>query len=91
MYIKNLLFRGGYLGGSKYIIVYFFLCLFANALAAATELNPHAFSANAFLVGSPFGFFISPFMPANLAANDTRLGLTPDLTGAFKLPPVSLL
>jgi hypothetical protein len=30
-------------------------------------------------------------MPANLAAKDTRLGLVPDFTGAFKLPPVSAL
>jgi hypothetical protein len=28
---------------------------------------------------------------ANLAAKDTRLGLSPPLTGAFKCPPVSLL
>jgi hypothetical protein len=49
-------------------------------------LNPQAFSANAFLVGSPFVFSIGPFIPANLAAKDTLLGLSPDLTGAFNVP-----
>ena len=38
-------------------------------------------------MGLPFESFIGPFIPANLAANDTLLGLVPDLTGAFKLDP----
>ncbi len=64
---------------------------FANLRAASTLQNPQAFNANALRVGSPFGFFIAPSMPLNLAAKDTLLGFTPDFTGAFKLPPVSEL
>jgi len=35
--------------------------------------------------------FIAPFIPANLAANETLLGLVPDLTGGFRLAPSVLL
>ena len=43
-------------------------------------------SASAFLVGRPLSSFIGPFIPANLQAKETRLGLVPDFNGAFKLP-----
>ena len=67
------------------------LCLFAKLRAASTLPNPHFLRAKAFLVGSPLGFFIGPFMPAKRAANETRLGLVPFLTGGFKLAPSFLL
>ena len=66
---------------------YDFLCLFAKLRADSLLLKPHALRARARRVGSPFGFFIPPFIPANLAAKDTRLGFVPDLTGAFKFAP----
>jgi len=53
--------------------------------------NPHAFSASFNLVGSPFLLSNEPFIPPNLAAKLTLLGLVPDLTGAFKLEPSVLL
>ena len=70
------------------MISYDFLLLLAKLRAAATEPKPHFLSANALRVGLPFESFIGPFMPANLAANETRLGFTPFASGAFKVPPL---
>jgi hypothetical protein len=67
------------------------LCLAAKALASSLLLNPQALSASFNLVGLPDLESNDPFIPPNLAAKDTRLGLTPDLTGAFKLDPSFLL
>ena len=67
------------------------LCLFAKLRADSTERKPHLLSASAFLVGRPFSSFIGPFIPANLAAKEILRGLTPRLTGGFKLEPSFLL
>ena len=64
-----------------------FLWVWQNLDAAPTEPKPQALSANALRVGLPLESFIGPFIPANLQANETRLGLVPDFNGAFKLPP----
>ncbi len=58
--------------------------LFAKALASSLELNPHALSASFNLVGLPDLDNKDPFIPPNLAAKETRLGLVPDFIGAFK-------
>ena len=63
------------------------MCLAAKARAASLLENPQALSANFNLVGLPDLESNDPFMPPNLAAKETRLGFTPDLTGAFKLDP----
>jgi hypothetical protein len=66
---------------------YDFLCLWQKLDAASTDPKPHALSANAFLVGLPLESFIAPFIPANLQAKETLLGLVPVFNGDFKLPP----
>ena len=60
-------------------------------LASADELAPHALSDNNFLVGLPFESLSGPFDAPILAKKDARLGLSPDLTGAFNVPPVYFL
>jgi hypothetical protein len=63
----------------------------SKALASSLDPNPQALSASFNLVGSPLLLSKDPFIPPKRAAKDTRLGLTPDLTGAFKLDPSFLL
>ena len=46
--------------------------------------------ASALRVGLPFGFFIGPFMPLNLAQKDLLRGPPPGC-GALRLEPVALL
>jgi hypothetical protein len=60
-------------------------------LASALELAPHAFKLSSKRVGSPLGFFSGPGMLPILAKNDARRGLSPALTGALSVPPVSAL
>ena len=60
-------------------------------LASALLLAPHAFRDNANRVGSPLGFAIGPGMLPILARKLALRGLSPDLTGAFNVPPVSAL
>jgi hypothetical protein len=69
-----------------------FLFDIAAALLLASALldAPHARSASANLVGSPF-FSIGPGMLPILARKLARRGLSPALTGAFNVPPVSAL
>ena len=64
-----------------------FLCRLAKFRAASTLPKPQAFSARAFLVGRPLSSFIGPFIPANLAANETRRGEVPDDNGRRRLEP----
>jgi hypothetical protein len=63
------------------------LCLAAKALAASLDPNPQALSANLRRVGLPDLVSRDPLIPPKRAAKETRLGFTPDLTGAFKLDP----
>jgi hypothetical protein len=63
------------------------LCLAAKFLAASLELKPQALSASFNLVGLPDLESNDPFIPPNLAAKETRLGLVPVFTGDFKLEP----
>ena len=70
---------------------YVFLLFLAKLAAASFEPNPHAFNANANLVGLPFLSFIGPDIPAKRAANETRLGFVPELTGLLRLDPSLLL
>jgi len=69
---------------------YDFLCLLANALAAALLLNPHLCSANFNLLGL-LRVPMPPLMPPNLAAKLIRRGEVPDLNGALNFAPVVLL
>jgi len=57
---------------------------FASALLDA----PHALSDRSNLVGSPLGLRSGPGAPPMRARNDARRGLSPDLTGGFKVPPL---
>lgn len=57
-------------------------------LASALELAPHAFNDSKSRVGSPLGFFSGPGILPILARKLARRGLSPDLTGAFSVPPV---
>lgn len=70
-----------------FLLYYAFLLRFAKFLAESADLNPQRLRANALRVGLPLESFIGPRIPANLAANDTRLGFLPDLTGALRFDP----
>ena len=67
------------------------LIAFAFDLASADELAPHALRDNNFLVGLPFESLSGPLDAPILAKNDARLGLSPDFTGALRVPPVCFL
>jgi hypothetical protein len=62
----------------------------AFARASALLDAPQAFRLNKSLVGSPF-LYSGPGMLPILARKLARLGLSPDFTGAFNVPPVSAL
>ena len=62
-----------------------------HSLASALDDAPQAFRDSNSLVGSPLGLRSGPGILPILARKDARLGLSPDLTGAFKVPPVSAL
>ena len=67
----------------------FLLCfLILRAIFFASDLSraPHARSDSASLVGSPFGFFIGPLLPAMRARNLHLRGLFPLFTGALRWP-----
>ena len=72
---------------------YLFLSLIATALflASALLLAPHARNASAKRVGSPSGSTIGPGIPPMRARKLARRGLSPALTGALSVPPVSAL
>jgi hypothetical protein len=59
----------------------------AKALASSLLENPQARNANFKRVGLPDLDNRDPFIPPNLAAKETRLGFTPDLTGDLRLEP----
>jgi hypothetical protein len=59
-------------------------------LASSLLDAPHAFNAKANLVGLP-SFSIGPGILPIRAKKEARRGLSPDFTGAFKLPPVEAL
>jgi hypothetical protein len=72
------------------IYLFLFDIAAAFALASALLLAPHAFSASANRVGSPF-FSIGPGIPPMRARKLARRGLSPALTGGLSVPPVSAL
>ena len=57
------------------------------ALASAFDDAPQARSDSSNLVGLPFSSRSGPGLPAILARNEARRGLSPDFTGAFRLAP----
>ena len=69
-----------------------FLVEMALALALASSLldAPQALRDRSSLVGFP-SLYSGPAMFPILAKNEARRGLSPDFTGAFRLPPVSAL
>jgi hypothetical protein len=62
----------------------------ALAFASALDDAPQAFKDSSNRVGSP-SLYSGPALPAIRARKEALRGLSPDLTGAFRLPPVSLL
>ena len=57
---------------------------FASALLDA----PHALRLRRSLVGLPFESLSGPRIPPILARKLALLGLSPDFTGAFRVPPL---
>ena len=69
-----------------------FLAEIALALAFASAFDdaPQARRERRSLVGSPF-LYSGPGIAPILAKKEARRGLSPDLTGALRLPPVAAL
>jgi len=59
---------------------------FALDLASALEEAPQALKLSSNRVGFPLESFSGPLFPAIRAKKEALLGLSPDLTGALRVP-----
>jgi len=57
-------------------------------LASALLEAPHALRDNSNLVGSPLGLRSGPGLPPMRDKKDALRGLSPDFTGALRVPPL---